>query len=85
MQDDPLNSKNDPLKTQKDPPKNAQIIERRRQIEVLMTEYSSISKEDMARKLSVSPSTIKRTMKELGYKWVGHSTKGHWEVKLLHC
>ena len=73
---------NAPLKATDEPLKNAKQTERRKQIEMLMQKNIRISKEILAEQLSISISTIKREMKALGYKWVGHSANGYWKKQM---
>ena len=49
---------------------------------MLVQKNIRISKEVLAEQLSISVSTIKREMKALGYKWVGHSANGYCRRKV---
>lgn len=75
--------KNDPKGDPKDGLKN--LSERQKLIMQIISEDSTITRQQLAQRTNISDSTIKREiaqLKELGYiERIGGKTFGHWEIK----
>jgi len=75
--------KNDPKGDPKDVLKN--LSERQKLIMQIISEDSTITRQQLAQRTNISDSTIKREiaqLKELGYiERIGGKTFGHWEIK----
>ena len=65
-------------------PEKENIIARWNAILVCLTKDNSLSKEDIAKKLKVSPKTIQRDIAAMNdyihVAWIGSMKNGHWEI-----
>ena len=65
-------------------PEKENIIARWNAILVCLTKDNSLSKEDIAKKLKVSPKTIQRDIVAMNdyihVAWIGSMKNGHWEI-----
>ncbi|MBQ1873661.1 MAG: HTH domain-containing protein, partial [Succinivibrionaceae bacterium] len=65
-------------------PEKENIIARWNAILVCLTKDNSLSKEDIAKKLQVSPKTVQRDIAAMNdyihVAWTGSMKNGHWEI-----
>lgn len=77
-ENEPQNRYNDPQNHGIGPQNDLQDDPQNEKINLLIKLSPRISRKELADKLGVSESTIKRRLKELGIYWQGHPKTGHW-------
>ena len=81
---DKMSPKADKIDIISNVPEKENIIARWNAILVCLTKDNSLSKEDIAKKLKVSPKTIQRDIVAMNdyihVAWIGSMKNGHWEI-----